>query len=90
MFVPWHPFHHRVLARSLKKDLEGIRIPIHAAEDLVVFKKIFDRPKDVTDIKAVLLTQKGRLDLERLRSDARELLTDGSYAELDALLSEFA
>lgn len=89
LFVPWHPFHHRVLERSPERDLEGRRIRIHAAEDLVVFKKIFDRPKDLGDIKAILLAQKGKLDLERLRSDAQELLSDTSYAELEALIERF-
>jgi len=90
IFVPWHSFHHRVLDRSPERDLLGRQIRIHAAEDLIVFKKIFDRPKDIIDIKAMLLAQKGRLDLARLRSDARGLLTDDSYAELETLVAEFA
>lgn len=89
LFVPWHPFHHRVLDRSPERDLEGRRIRIRAAEDLIVFKKIFDRPKDIGDIKAVLLAQKGRLDLERLKSDAKGLLMDESYAELEGLIAQY-
>lgn len=89
LFVPWHPFHHRVLERSPERELEGRRIRIHAPEDLVVFKKIFDRPKDLGDIKAILLARKGRLDLPRLKSDARELLTDESYRELEDLIARY-
>lgn len=89
LFVPWHPFHHRVLQRSPLRDLEGRRIPIHAAEDLIVFKKIFDRPKDIGDIKAMLLSQKGKLDLDRLRGDAKTLLTEASFQELEHLISQF-
>ena len=89
IFVPWHPFHHRVLERSPERTLEGRRIRIHAAEDLIVFKKIFDRPKDITDIKAILLAQKGKLDIERLKSDANELLTEASYRELEKLIADF-
>jgi hypothetical protein len=89
LFVPWHPFHQRVLDRSPERDLEGQSIPVHAAEDLIVFKKIFDRPKDWTDIKAILLAQKGFLDLERIRAEARQLLTPESLEELDHLLSEY-
>jgi hypothetical protein len=85
-FVPWHPFHHEVLRRSPVRDLEGRQISIHAPEDLIVFKKIFDRPKDLQDIRAMLLANKGRLDLQRIRSDARGLLTEVSWNELDALL----
>jgi hypothetical protein len=89
LFLAWHPFHHAVLQRSPLRDLEGRRIPIHAAEDLVVFKKIFDRPKDIGDIKAILMTQKGKLHLDRLRSDASQLLTEDSFQELETLLSQF-
>jgi hypothetical protein len=60
-----------------------------AAEDLIVFKKIFDRPKDIADIKAVLLAQKGRLDLGRMKADARQLLTDAGYRELEKLVADF-
>lgn len=89
IFVPWHPFHHKVLDRSPTRDLEGRPIRIHAAEDLIVFKKVFDRPKDIGDIKAMLLAQRGHLDLERLKADARDLLTDDSYGELEALIEEY-
>jgi hypothetical protein len=88
-FAPWHSFHHRVLERSPSRQLEGRAIRIHSAEDLIIFKKIFDRPKDIIDIKAMLLAQKGRLNLERLRSDAKTLLTDGSLDELNRLISDF-
>lgn len=89
LFVPWHPFHHQVLDRSPERDLEGRRIRIHAAEDLIVFKKIFDRPKDLIDIKGMLLAQRGKLDLVRLRDDAKQFLSDTSLAELERLLAEF-
>jgi hypothetical protein len=89
LFVPWHPFHHRVLERSPKRDLEGRLIRIHAPEDLIVFKKIFDRPKDIGDIKAILLAQKGKLDLQRLKADAKSLLTDEAYRELESLIAQF-
>lgn len=89
VFVPWHPFHHRVLDRSPLRDLEGRQIPIHTAEDLIVFKKIFDRPKDLGDIRAMLMTQKGQLDLQRIRDEAKGLLPSESWDELNALLSEY-
>ncbi|MBI4564972.1 MAG: nucleotidyltransferase [Planctomycetes bacterium] len=89
LFVPWHPFHHRVLERSPERDLEGRKIRIHSPEDLIVFKKIFDRPKDIGDIKAILMAQKGKLDLDRLRSDAKSLLTENSHRELEAIIDQF-
>jgi hypothetical protein len=90
IFSVWHPFHRRVLDRSPRRDLEGRRIPIHTAEDLIVFKKVFDRPKDIQDIKAILMAQRGRLDTERIRSEAAELLPAESMEELEQLLAEHA
>ena len=87
------PFHQRVLDRSPLHELRGRKIPIHTAEDLIVFKKIFDRPKDIQDlrdIRAIIMTQRGRLDVERLRSDARELLPAESTEEIEQLLREHA
>jgi hypothetical protein len=46
------------------------------------------RPKDLQDIRAMLLTNKGHLDLDRIRRDARVLLTDASWNELDDLLRQ--
>lgn len=90
LFLPWHPFHYRVLERSPQRDLEGRMIRIHAPEDLIVIKKVFDRPKDIGDIKAMLMAQKGKMDIARLTSDAQELLTPDSYRELESLIEQFA
>ena len=89
-FVPWHPFHHRVLERSPERDLDGRLIRIHAAEDLIVFKKIFNRPKDIMDIKALLLARKGLLDIERIQSDSRDMLSDEGCNELQALITRYS
>ena len=86
LFVPWHPFHQKVLDRSPERDLEGRRIRIHSAEDIIVFKKVFDRGKDLLDIKAILLAQKGRLDTDRMLADAKQLLTEPSLKELRDLV----
>jgi hypothetical protein len=90
LFLPWHPFHYQVLDRSPERDLEGRAIRIHAAEDLIVFKKVFDRPKDIGDIKAMFMAQKGNLDIDRIMSDARQFLTEESYRELESLVAQFA
>ena len=90
MFVPWHAFHHRVLERSPVRELEGRRIRIHAPEDLIIFKKVFDRPKDIGDIKAMLMAQQGRLDVVRMKDDARGLLSPESLEELERLIADYA
>lgn len=86
LFAPWHPFHHNVLARSPERDFEGRKIRIHKAEDIIIFKKIFDRPKDITDINAMLLAQKGNLDVAQILKDAEDLLAEKSLSELRQLI----
>lgn len=86
IFAPWHPFHQRVVQRSPERDLGSRKIRIHPPEDLIVFKKIFDRPKDLQDIRAVLLANRGLLDLDQIRREAARLLTDASMDELEQLL----
>lgn len=89
MFVPFHPFHYRVLERSVLKEIAGRTVKIHTPEDLIVFKKIFDRGKDKEDIKAILASNHGRLDTKRILSDASQLIDKDSFAELEELLRNF-
>ena len=90
LFTPWHPFHTRVLDRSPERMFGSRRIRVHAAEDLIVFKKIFNRPKDLTDIRAMLMAQKGRLNLQQIRTEAESFLLEPSQRELEDLLTELA
>ena len=90
LLVPWHPFHSRVLDRAVEHELGGRRVRFWSPEDLVVDLKTRDRPTDITAIMALVLARKGALDLERIRAEARQLLTDESWAELDQLLTRLS
>jgi hypothetical protein len=87
LLAPWHPFHWRVLDRAVELELGPRRLRFWSPEDLIVDLKIRDRPTDITAILALVLARKGTLDLERIRADARQLLTDESWTELDRLLA---
>jgi len=89
IFVPWHPFDHEVLRRSLEQQFDGRKIRIHAPEDLIVYKKVFNRSKDIEDIKAILAAQVGKLDLGRIRAGASQLLDEASMRELDDMIRQF-
>jgi len=45
----------------------NVIVPIISAEDLIVTKVLAGRPKDLDDIRGVLLAQAGRLDVDRTR-----------------------
>ncbi|WP_437651447.1 nucleotidyltransferase [Sorangium sp. So ce362] len=70
--------HIEFLARRRLIDLGGVRVPMISPEDLVVTKVLAGRPKDLEDVRGVLLEQHD-LDLDRIR----ELL-----GEIEAALGE--
>jgi predicted nucleotidyltransferase len=88
IFVPWHPFDHEVLRRSLEQQFDGRTIRIHSPEDLIVYKKVFNRSKDIEDIKAILAARAGTLDLDRIRSGASRLLDESAANELEELIRQ--
>lgn len=89
LLAPWHPFDHEVLRRSREHRLEDRTIRIHAPEDLIVYKMVFNRGKDIEDIKAILAAQAGALDLGRIRDGAGQLLDDLGTSELEDLIRQF-
>ena len=49
------------LERAIVRDVLGVRVPVAAAEDLVVMKILAGRPKDIEDVKAIVAAQGGKL-----------------------------
>lgn len=57
------------MARSARRvDIAGMPVPVIAPEDLVVTKILAGRPKDLEDVRGVLLAAGAALDLARIRS----------------------
>ncbi len=78
-------------ARVEERVVGEARVPVAAAEDLVVMKVLAGRPRDLDDVAAILRARRGTLDLPRIRAtlgllddalDRRDLLS-----ELDRLVS---
>lgn len=67
-----------ILERSRLTEIGGVKVPVMSPEDVIVTKILAGRPKDLDDVRGVLLEQRG-LDLARVR----ELL-----GELSAALEE--
>ena len=51
-------------------DIEGTKVPVASAEDLVAMKILAGRPKDLGDVAAIIATQKD-FDVERARQTLR-------------------
>jgi hypothetical protein len=56
------------IARAVDVDLgDGVRVPVIRAEDLIVTKILAGRPKDIDDVRGVLLERLEQLDLGSIR-----------------------
>ena len=59
LFFAVHPFHESCQRRAQRRPFDGASLAVLAAEDLVVFKVLFNRAKDWLDIEAILAAQPG-------------------------------
>jgi len=66
------PLHDSARERTVEVTLAGAPLPILSAEDLIVFKLLFFRGKDIVDVERMLALQGGALD----RSYVRRWLVD--------------
>ena len=62
LFFALHAFHESCQQRAVRMPFDAGYFPVLSAEDLVVFKVLFNRPKDWFDIESVLATQGARFD----------------------------
>lgn len=78
------PFEEEAIARAVRMDLGGLRLPLPTPEDLLVMKAVAHRPRDLLDAEAILEAHP-RLDRRRVRSwvkrfaevlEAPEILAD--------------
>ncbi|WP_437713116.1 nucleotidyltransferase [Sorangium sp. So ce448] len=60
------------LQRAQPHDIDGIRVPVACAEDMIVMKILAGRPKDVEDVVAIVAARK-ELKLDLVRSTLRML-----------------
>jgi len=80
------------LSRAVEREVEGVRVPVATAEDLIAMKVLGGRAKDRDDVLSLLAANGGRLDLEHVRNVLRTLeqALDRSdlVPALDAALAE--
>lgn len=65
------PFEEEAVAHGRRIEIEGVKVPLVSAQDLLVMKAVAHRPRDLADIEAVLDRNPG-LDLERAQNWIRE------------------
>ena len=83
VFLAETDFQQEVLSRRIKAEVEGRRLDVVTPEDLILFKLVASRPRDLIDVQDVLFMQ-GQLDEAYLRRWAWPL---GVAAKLDDVLA---
>jgi len=89
VFLPFLPIQTSILERAVSCPFEDRTIRVTSAEDLVLLKMVFHREKDLRDVRAILLNQKGKLDLAYIRNGARKLLETPRAAELETYIARY-
>ena len=82
------PFDRSALSRRQRVKLFGSEVWIVSAEDLILYKLVAYRYKDLGDAEAVLVRQRGRLDLDYLRRWATEIAVHTNKFEVPQKLEE--
>jgi len=67
LFFSNSDFHGAMAERARVVDYAGTMIPVLSAEDLIICKAAFNRPKDWLDIETTFQIQTGSLDASYLR-----------------------
>jgi len=65
--LAWLPFEESAIRSGTSADVHGVGIRIARAEDLVIYKLIAARPRDLDDAEALLITHGATMDIARLR-----------------------
>jgi hypothetical protein len=86
----WSSFEHEAIAAATPARFGAVTAPMATAEDLVIFKGIAGRPKDMDDAEALLLLHPN-IDVERVRRFVRVLaeLAEAEHlpGQLDAVIA---
>jgi hypothetical protein len=65
--LAWLPFEREAIERAEEIDLGGVRLPVAAADDLIVYKTVAWRDRDRADVERLLRLHGATLDLARIR-----------------------
>ena len=70
--LAWLPFELEAIGRAKTIDYAGVTIRIPRPDDLVIYKLVAARPRDLEDVERLLLLHGLSLDLPRITATVRE------------------
>ena len=73
LFLASDEYQKLALSRRKEINLYGRKIPIISVEDLVLYKLLAGRTKDIDDVREILISQKGKLDMKYMKKWANKL-----------------
>lgn len=73
-FVPVLPYHATLVDRANLVEIQGVTVPVVSREDLIVLKLLGFRSKDVPDIERLIVSARGRVDIDYVRRTLASIL----------------
>ena len=73
--LAWLPFEEEALRTSQVRDYAGVQIRIPRPEDLLIYKLIAARPRDLEDAEGLLILHGDAMDLGRVRDLVNQFAT---------------
>jgi len=70
--LAWLPFELEAIRRSETRDYAGVIIRIPRPDDLVIYKLVAARPRDLEDVERLLLLHGPSLDLQHIIATVRQ------------------
>ena len=88
LFFSYDPLHDSSMKRRRLVDFGGDKIHVLSAEDLMVYKAVFNREKDWRDIAEMIYAAEGSLDFDYVRSWLARIVSgdDPQLARLERLV----
>jgi hypothetical protein len=84
----FRPYERQAIARALRVRIRAAEVRFASAEDLVIHKMIAGRPRDLEDVRIILLKNPG-LDIDYVRhwlSDFSSALTDDFDSRFESVV----
>lgn len=90
LFLPAVALQEEILRRAVMVPINGREFLATTAEDLILLKMAFHRPKDLMDVRSILWVQRGQLDLDYIRNWSSRSHDAQTRQELEQLIEHYA